>query len=505
MIGVAGAAYAACATCGSVPQSCENAWPFALPPAATTPQPNVGGCAMFEMATNKLDMSGPNNGGIQGDVCIGQNAKLTMSGSQVIYGSAYLGSGATSSIGGSNKITDGIYKADLSAYASAAISASGYYAGLGCTQSLGDLKKATTITGKGGLNVICVNKIELSGGKQVTLTGGDSDTFVVNVLGKLALSGCSGLRVGGTKPGKVLYNVVNGGEDVALSGGGNCSVIEGTVLAPGRKIKLSPGLVYGQVISQNDISLSGGASVRCKAISTPIGPTLRAFTNADTGPDHLTSVIVPTPTTQKGDVLVLFLSTSHPLDPAELGGWTRITSGTAGSSLRGQIFYRIASSLEPASYTFTYTDAIHIEATLLAYTGVNTSNPISAQAVLADGNYYTSMTSPALPGPGVGPNDLVVIGFHGRGTGEPNRVPPTVGPFNFALVGASGLAAIDASGWTETTQQSTTDPDDPDVGMSVIQKVNGMETVTEKLTTPSGVDGFEFTRVITAFALRAMP
>ena len=61
-----------------------------------------------------------------------------------------------------------------------------------------------------------------------------------------------------------------------VGGGVGCckAIVDGTVLAPLRKINLSPGLVNGQVISGKDINISSGASVRCPltvtAAATPI-------------------------------------------------------------------------------------------------------------------------------------------------------------------------------------------------------------------------------------------
>jgi len=83
------------------------------------------------------------------------------------------------------------------------------------------------------------------------------------------LNGTSKILVsGGVTPGDVLYDIVGTGPDVAFSGGGggvNCcaAIVDGTLLAPQRKISLSPGLVNGEVISGLDISIVSGASVRC--------------------------------------------------------------------------------------------------------------------------------------------------------------------------------------------------------------------------------------------------
>jgi len=73
----------------------------------------------------------------------------------------------------------------------------------------------------------------------------------------------------GVQPGAVEYNIIGSGEQVAFSGGGGgtgcCkAIVDGTLLAPNRKIALSPGLVNGQVISGLDISIVSGSSARCR-------------------------------------------------------------------------------------------------------------------------------------------------------------------------------------------------------------------------------------------------
>jgi choice-of-anchor A domain-containing protein len=212
-------------------------------------------------------MTGP-AGGIQGSVCIGPGGHLSMSGSQFITGNVVLSPGATISKSGSTTTGPVINNADLSAQISAAQTASANAAAM-CSSFSGNLTNAQTITGNAGVNVLCVQNVNLSGGKVITLTGPAGASFVINVQGSFTLTGGSDIVVGGSlQPKDVLFNLIGSGSDVAFSGGGggtNCcnAVVDGTILALNRKIALSPGLVRGEIISGRDISIVSGASVRC--------------------------------------------------------------------------------------------------------------------------------------------------------------------------------------------------------------------------------------------------
>ena len=119
--------------------------------------------------------------------------------------------------------------------------------------------------------MICVGDVVLAG-KQVFLTGPTNAEFVMVVSGKFALTGGGAgpqIRVaGGVSSKNLLYVIVGAGEQVAFSGGGGgedccAAIVDGSLLAPYRNIALSPGLVNGEVISGEDISIVSGSSVRC--------------------------------------------------------------------------------------------------------------------------------------------------------------------------------------------------------------------------------------------------
>jgi choice-of-anchor A domain-containing protein len=229
---------------------------------------------VFELGAHSVSITGP-PGGIIGNISIAANGKLSLTGSEYITGTIFLGPGATFSDSSSGGVGGVVHNVDLSAQIAAAYAANANAANMPCTQTFTTLdgKSVTTITGTHGVNVICVKDISLSG-KQILLTGPSDAKFIFNITGKLVLTG-GGLgpqiRVdssAGLAPSAVLYNLIGTGQDVAFSGGGGgvsccAAIVDGTILAPYRKIALSPGLVNGEVISGLDISIVSGSSVKC--------------------------------------------------------------------------------------------------------------------------------------------------------------------------------------------------------------------------------------------------
>jgi len=230
--------------------------------------------SVFELGAHSVSITGP-PGGIIGNIAIAAGGKLSLTGSEYVTGTIFLGPGATFSDSSSGGVGGVVNNVDLSAQIAAAYAANTANAALPCSQSFTTLdgKSITTITGGHGVNVICVKDIVL-GGKQILLTGPSDAKFVFNITGKLVLTG-GGLgpqiRVdtgAGIAPSAVLYNLIGTGQDVAFSGGGGgvsccAAIVDGTILAPYRKIALSPGLVNGEVISGLDISIVSGSSVKC--------------------------------------------------------------------------------------------------------------------------------------------------------------------------------------------------------------------------------------------------
>jgi choice-of-anchor A domain-containing protein len=234
----------------------------------------ASGISVLELGPGSVSITGP-AGGILGDIDIAPGSSLSMSGSEYITGTVRLGAGAKFNNSSSGVVGGVQQNVDLSAQINAAYAANSANAALPCTQTFTTLdgKSVKTITGVSGVNVICVKDIVLNG-TQISLTGPADAKFVFNITGKLVLTGGGAgpqIRVDASKgipTSAVLYNLIGAGQDVAFSGGGggvNCcaAIVDGTILAPYRKIALSPGLVNGEVISGQNISIVSGSSVHC--------------------------------------------------------------------------------------------------------------------------------------------------------------------------------------------------------------------------------------------------
>lgn len=88
-----------------------------------------------------------------------------------------------------------------------------------------------------------------------------------------------------------------------------------------------------------------------------------------------TSITIPMPTYQTGDLLVAILSTDTGTQTWSCSGWTILFSQTNTVNLA--FAYKIASSSEPSSYTFTYTTAETANGCIISIRDVDTVSPIA--------------------------------------------------------------------------------------------------------------------------------
>ncbi|HLK10845.1 MAG TPA: PKD domain-containing protein [Candidatus Binatia bacterium] len=223
--------------------------------------------AVLQLGGGNVNVTG-DAGGIGGDVCVGPGGSLAVTGAQFVTGNIYLAAGDPLTKSGTGAIGPVLQNQDLSARIGDTLTAAADLAALPCTQTFARWNGPQVVVGAGGQNVICVGNVNLGGNDTVVLSGGANDTFVVKVAGKLKLTESGKIMASGVPPSAIVYDVVGSGQQVVLSsagpGGASCcsASLDGTLLAAGRAVTFGPGLVNGEVISGQSISLGGGSSVR---------------------------------------------------------------------------------------------------------------------------------------------------------------------------------------------------------------------------------------------------
>src|SRR5205823_3914143 len=142
----------ACTTAGCNGQGACDQTHLQIQSTSNCANPIVGtatDCTVLELDGSKVDITGP-PGGIVGDICIGPNGHLSITGSEFVTGEVRLAAGATFSKSGSGTVGSVENGQDLSAEINAAMAASASAASQACTLNLTSIKSSTTINATGG-------------------------------------------------------------------------------------------------------------------------------------------------------------------------------------------------------------------------------------------------------------------------------------------------------------------------------------------------------------------
>ena len=201
------------------------------------------------------------SGSLHGNLYLGDNASAQFNGAYTNNspgaGTVYLGSGATVSSNYSFNTVSNTPQPMLDQARLDAIAASAAATRLSPTSSLNQINlKRKSLTLDAG--VYNLTNLQLNRG---TLTLSGSGSFVFNISSVFALKSAQVLLAGGATEANVLFNYT-GTRDVAFSGRGSGSVLHGIILALNARVNLAQGLVFGEIISGNDISLSSGAMIQ---------------------------------------------------------------------------------------------------------------------------------------------------------------------------------------------------------------------------------------------------
>jgi len=261
----------ACTTAGCNGQgTCDQAH-LTIQSTSNCANPIVGAatdCSVLELDGGSVSITGPS--GVVGDICVGPGGTLRMTGGSFTT-SVRLDASATFTQSGGGSRGTTFQPVDLSPEINDANAAVTNAGSLNCDLNLGTISANTTITATANPTVACVDNINLSGGKVITLSGASGTSLIIRVTGAFNLSGSSKLIINtnsGLQPKDVLYDLVGSGSAVTVTGGGQ---IDGTILAPDRDVKLSVVKVNGEVISGKNITIVSGAAVKCPP--SPCVPT----------------------------------------------------------------------------------------------------------------------------------------------------------------------------------------------------------------------------------------
>lgn len=107
--------------------------------------------------------------------------------------------------------------------------------------------------------------------------------------------------------------------------------------------------------------------------------TLRSVSRANNGAGG-TSINIPSPSgSQVGDVLlaqlVVSVATTNITPPF---GWTMVTLIPSGSSVKEAVYYKVFTSSEPSSYTWTLSSSQAATGGISSFANVDLLNPINA-------------------------------------------------------------------------------------------------------------------------------
>lgn len=259
--------------------------------------------ALIGMRNSKIKLSG--NAFVGSNAYLDEGAQLDMSGNAIIDGILYQYTNGPVKMSGKARVAGGTQATNLSV-TDQLVAWSAKLASYQNTQQFVDIDKSNIIVGNGSVNVIAVSgDLKLSSNDTLVLQGSANDRFIINVYGRIQLSGKSQILVsGGVKPAHVLLNSV-GLNKVQLTGGGT---LYGSVLAVRSDIHISgKGRIYGAVIGKNEIQITGNGmtlenAAYCPELPPPTptpSPTpVSTPTPAPTATPTATPTPSPTPVTE---------------------------------------------------------------------------------------------------------------------------------------------------------------------------------------------------------------
>jgi chitodextrinase len=209
-------------------------------------------------------------------------------------------------------------------------------------------------------------------------------------------------------------------------------------------IGLAPSTTYSYQVAAvdaapNHSALSDPASATTLAAAT--GISFRAASSASSKSTSALTINRPSGS-QTGDVLIASLDVRSALTSSQVtaSGWQLVRVDTAGTGLTKLTYWRALVANQAASYVFSFPTAVSVSGAIVAYSGVDTVNPIEARDGLGSATSSRQVVAPSITT--VSPNTMVV-GLYSVATsatfappsGTTERVDIALGAGSFKVTG----------------------------------------------------------------------
>jgi hypothetical protein len=219
--------------------------------------------AAIGLEGSNLQLSGPLQ--ISGNLGIGSGL-FNLSGGGTLNGALYADPSANVQIESGSSLAGGTVKRSMSPLQIAATNLSDSMAALSPTQTFSKITSAVTIKGNGGQNVVSIiGAVHLSGGDNLTISGGASDTFIFNVPSGLQLENGSSIVLKGVPPNHVLFNFPTGSTGMVQT---NVHAnTKGIFLAPYLRMQINGGVHNSEFITGGQLSFQSNPVVKAPQCS----------------------------------------------------------------------------------------------------------------------------------------------------------------------------------------------------------------------------------------------
>ncbi|HVD62815.1 MAG TPA: Ig-like domain-containing protein, partial [Lapillicoccus sp.] len=178
---------------------------------------------------------------------------------------------------------------------------------------------------------------------------------------------------------------------------------------------LANGTVYTATLTSGITDTSSnalsGAPVTWSFTTAAAPPSGIAFRSASSANNvTATTLVIPAPAgVTSGDALLAVVSVRGAPAITPPAGWTLVRLDANASTMRQAVFVRIAGGSEPASYTFTLSNAQSAAGGIVAYTGVDATTPVDVHGGQLNAS-STSITAPSITTTGA---NRMIVGFFG--------------------------------------------------------------------------------------------